>query len=224
MVLSTSDIRPLMAIAVTLGMPVSSLVGDAVAASADVVDNYQRCLPFSTFTAISALAGKTTLLSLVLGLYEVGSGRILLDGVDIHSLEPREVRRAVAYVEQDAPAFWGSFWENVTYGVDGAAPEGVAEVVASLGLDSLVRRLPQGLETSIGDRGSLLSGGERQRVAIARRAAAHSFALCKATSLGGSGGRSQRGGEQIGCVGGCPEVTAAPLRCRGVHRPPESGR
>ena len=112
--------------------------------------------------------GKTTLLSLALGLYDVDGGVVLLNGVPLPEIDEEELRRAVAYVQQDAPLFWGSLRDNLTYGVRDPREDDVVDVVDRLGLAYLVHGLPEGLDTDVGDRGSRLSGGESQRVALAR--------------------------------------------------------
>jgi ABC-type multidrug transport system fused ATPase/permease subunit len=113
-------------------------------------------------------AGKTTVFSLIERFYEPGAGRILLDGTDLRDWPIPELRAAIGYVEQDAPVLSGSLRENLILGAPGATDAEVSEVLRITRLASLVNRLPQGLETAVGHRGTRLSGGERQRVAIAR--------------------------------------------------------
>ncbi|WBO69268.1 ABC transporter ATP-binding protein [Streptomyces camelliae] len=113
-------------------------------------------------------SGKTTVFSLLQRFYDIDSGRILLDGTDITTLSRAEVRRRIAYVEQDTPMLAGTFRENLLYAAPDTTEEEVSRVLRDTLLDSLVARLPQGLDTEIGVRGLALSGGERQRLAIAR--------------------------------------------------------
>jgi ATP-binding cassette subfamily C protein len=113
-------------------------------------------------------AGKTTVFSLIERFYEPGAGRILLDGTDLRDWPIPELRGAIGYVEQDAPVLSGSLRENLILGAPDATDAEVAEVLRITRLTGLVTRLPQGLETAVGHRGTRLSGGERQRVAIAR--------------------------------------------------------
>jgi ATP-binding cassette subfamily C protein len=113
-------------------------------------------------------AGKTTVFSLIERFYEPGAGRILLDGRDLRDWPIPELRTAIGYVEQDAPVLSGSLRENLILGAPGATDAEVGEVLRITRLTSLVTRLPEGLDTAVGHRGTRLSGGERQRVAIAR--------------------------------------------------------
>jgi ATP-binding cassette subfamily C protein len=113
-------------------------------------------------------AGKTTVFSLIERFYEPDAGRVLLDGRDVRDWPIPELRAAIGYVEQDAPVLSGSLRENLLLGAPGAPEEQVAEVLRITRLGGLVGRLPEGLETLVGHRGTRLSGGERQRVAIGR--------------------------------------------------------
>ena len=113
-------------------------------------------------------AGKTTVFSLIERFYEPGAGRILLDGRDLRDWPLPELRAAIGYVEQDAPVLSGSLRENLVLGAPEATETEIAEVLRITRLDGLVARLPAGLETAVGHRGTRLSGGERQRVAIGR--------------------------------------------------------
>ncbi|MCT2590349.1 ABC transporter ATP-binding protein/permease [Streptomyces sp. N2-109] len=113
-------------------------------------------------------AGKTTVFSLTERFYEPTEGFIRLDGRDIRDWHVAELRAAIGYVEQDAPVLSGSLRDNLLLGAPGAPDEQLREVLRTTRLDPLVDRLPQGLGTLVGHRGTKLSGGERQRVAIAR--------------------------------------------------------
>jgi ABC-type multidrug transport system fused ATPase/permease subunit len=113
-------------------------------------------------------AGKTTVFSLIERFYEPGAGRILLDGRELRDWPIPELRAAIGYVEQDAPVLSGSLRENLVIGAPDATDAEISEVLRVTRLVSLVGRLPEGLETAVGHRGTRLSGGERQRVAIAR--------------------------------------------------------
>ncbi|NUP40912.1 MAG: ABC transporter ATP-binding protein [Streptomyces sp.] len=113
-------------------------------------------------------AGKTTVFGLIERFYEVGGGRVLVDGRDVREWPLAELRAAIGYVEQDAPVLSGTLRENLLFAAPDATEEELREVVVRARLESLVAGLPEGLETPVGHRGSKLSGGERQRVAIAR--------------------------------------------------------
>ncbi|RST19408.1 ABC transporter ATP-binding protein [Streptomyces sp. WAC05374] len=113
-------------------------------------------------------AGKTTVFGLVERFYEASGGRVLVDGRDVRDWPLADLRAAIGYVEQDAPVLAGTLRENLVFAAPGATEEEIRDVLVRARLDALVDRLPDGLETLVGHRGSKLSGGERQRVAIAR--------------------------------------------------------
>ncbi|MGW6743870.1 ABC transporter ATP-binding protein [Streptomyces sp. NPDC055025] len=113
-------------------------------------------------------AGKTTVFGLIERFYEASGGRVLVDGRDVREWPLPELRAAIGYVEQDAPVLAGTLRENLVFAAPDASDAEIHEVLVRARLDGLVERLPDGLETLVGHRGSKLSGGERQRVAIAR--------------------------------------------------------
>ncbi|MFD9003549.1 ABC transporter ATP-binding protein [Streptomyces sp. NPDC059582] len=113
-------------------------------------------------------AGKTTVFSLIERFYDPESGVITLDGRDLADWELPLLRSAIGYVEQDAPVLSGSLRDNLLLGAPEADDAALTHVVKTTRLDGLVARLPKGLDTLVGHRGTRLSGGERQRVAIAR--------------------------------------------------------
>jgi ATP-binding cassette subfamily C protein len=118
-------------------------------------------------------AGKTTVFSLIERFYEPQAGRVLLDGTDVRDWPISQLRAAIGYVEQDAPVLSGSLRENLLLGAPDAADAEIAEMLRTTRLTGLVARLPEGLETAVGHRGTRLSGGERQRVAIGRALLRH---------------------------------------------------
>ncbi|MFJ6609090.1 ABC transporter ATP-binding protein [Streptomyces sp. NPDC091289] len=113
-------------------------------------------------------AGKSTVFSLLERFYDHDGGTITVDGRDIRDWPLAELRASLAYVEQDAPVLAGTLRENLLFAAPDAEDKALTEAVARTRLDTLVDRLPEGLETAVGHRGVTLSGGERQRIAIAR--------------------------------------------------------
>lgn len=113
-------------------------------------------------------AGKSTLLLLAPRLYDVDSGRIMLDGRDVRHLRQAELRKAVLLVPQQAVLFEGTLRSNLLYAAPRASAAQIRHVLEALELDELVESLPLGLETPVGGRGHSLSGGQRQRFALAR--------------------------------------------------------
>lgn len=113
-------------------------------------------------------SGKSTINRLILGLYQPSEGNIKIDGVDIHQLDPAEVRKAVGYVPQDATLFYGSLRENITIGMPHVEDHAILQAAELAGLQELVSNHPKGFDMLIGERGESLSGGQRQSVAIAR--------------------------------------------------------
>ena len=113
-------------------------------------------------------SGKTTLVMLIPRLYDVTRGSVLVDGVDVRSVDPASLRREVAVVSDDAFLFSASLRENIAYARPEAGDDAVLAAADRAGLSELVDDLPDGLDTLVGERGLTLSGGQRQRVAIAR--------------------------------------------------------
>jgi ATP-binding cassette subfamily B protein len=112
--------------------------------------------------------GKTTVTNLIARFYDVSAGRVLIDGVDIRTLETGHYRRQIGMVLQDPYLFHGSVMENVRYAHPEASPERVIEAAKAANAHDFIVKLPQGYDTIVGERGQNLSGGERQRVSIAR--------------------------------------------------------
>lgn len=113
-------------------------------------------------------AGKTTICSLLPRFYEIDSGAITIDGVDIRDMTQASLRAQIGIVQQDVFLFGGSIRDNIVYGNLDATDADIAEAVRRAKLDTLVAALPSGLDTVVGERGIKLSGGQKQRVAIAR--------------------------------------------------------
>lgn len=113
-------------------------------------------------------AGKTTLLGLVERFYEPDSGEIRLAGRDLRTISRADCRSQIGYVQQEAPVLRGTLRSNLLYAAPQADPAELDRLLKLTNLTELVARMPDGLETEVGDRGDLLSGGERQRIAIVR--------------------------------------------------------
>ncbi len=113
-------------------------------------------------------AGKTTTFQLLLRFYDPAEGRIVMDGVDIASADPLAVRSRIGLVPQDTVLFAASARENIRYGRPGATDAEVEAAARAAAADEFLRRLPEGYDTFLGERGARLSGGQRQRIAIAR--------------------------------------------------------
>jgi ATP-binding cassette subfamily B protein len=113
-------------------------------------------------------SGKSTLMNLIIGFRRPTGGRILLDGTDMATINYRSFRRFVAVVPQQTVLFTGSVRDNITYGLQHVSEAKLTQALEMSNCADFVRKLPHGLETSIGSRGGKLSGGQRQRIAIAR--------------------------------------------------------
>jgi ATP-binding cassette subfamily B protein len=113
-------------------------------------------------------AGKTTITHLVARLYDVNGGVVRVDGQDVRDVTLQSLEDAVGYVTQDAHMFHDTIRENLKYADRDATDEQIWAALTDAQIANLVRSLPDGLETVVGDRGYRLSGGERQRLAIAR--------------------------------------------------------
>ncbi len=113
-------------------------------------------------------AGKSTTFQLLLRFYDPQAGRILVDGIDIKDLDPRELRRAIAVVQQNAPLFSGAVRDNIRFGDPQADDAAVVAAAEAANAHGFIKDLPHGYDTQLGEDGGNLSGGQRQRIAIAR--------------------------------------------------------
>ncbi|KIF78315.1 ABC transporter [Streptomyces sp. 150FB] len=114
-------------------------------------------------------AGKSTILNLLIGFIRPTEGRILLDGSDMAALDLRTYRRFLSVVPQESILFEGSIRENVTYGLEGGADDtALRRALEAANATEFIDRLPDGIDTVVGQRGARLSGGQKQRLAIAR--------------------------------------------------------
>jgi ATP-binding cassette subfamily B protein len=113
-------------------------------------------------------AGKSTIFHLLLRFYDPAAGAITFDGVRLDAADPQELRSRVALVPQDVAIFGASIKDNICFGRPDASDAEVARAAELAAASEFIRRLPQGFDTLIGERGVTLSGGQRQRLAIAR--------------------------------------------------------
>jgi len=113
-------------------------------------------------------AGKTTIASLIPRFWDVTSGRITLDGVDIRELSFADLRGSVGLVPQEPALFSGSVRDNIAYARPDASEADVLQAARAAHAMEFIERLPDGLKTLVGERGVKLSGGQRQRIALAR--------------------------------------------------------
>lgn len=135
-----------------------------------VFDNFSITIPAGQKLAIvgTSGAGKSTFVNLLMRLFNLTSGKILIDGVDISTISQKNLRESIGFVPQDPALFHRSLMENIRYGRRNATDEEVKNASRLANCDKFIDKLPLGYETYVGERGIKLSGGERQRVAIAR--------------------------------------------------------
>jgi len=127
-------------------------------------------IPAGTITAVvgQSGAGKSTLARLLFRFYDVQSGKILIDGQNIQDVTQASLRKAIGIVPQDTVLFNDTIGYNIAYGDPSASIDEVYEAARAAQIDGFIKRLPDGYDTQVGERGLKLSGGEKQRVAIAR--------------------------------------------------------
>ncbi|MBT6095580.1 MAG: ABC transporter ATP-binding protein [Rhodospirillaceae bacterium] len=113
-------------------------------------------------------SGKSTILKLLLRLYDPGEGAVRIGGFDVRKMDLQTLRAQMAVVSQDTHLFHGTVAENLAFGRPDASVEDMRRAAISANADEFIQRLPQGYDTVIGERGVKLSGGQRQRIAIAR--------------------------------------------------------
>jgi ATP-binding cassette subfamily B protein len=135
-----------------------------------VIKHLSLQIPAGNTIAIvgSTGSGKSTLVKLLLRLYEVRAGSITLDGIDLQNLNLRDLRRCIGLVSQDVFLFHGSVAENIAYGSFEATQSQIITAAKVAEAHEFIQHLPQGYETIVGERGQKLSGGQKQRIAIAR--------------------------------------------------------
>ena len=113
-------------------------------------------------------SGKSTFVNLILRLYDIQSGKILIDGQDIALVTQRSLRGSIALIPQDPSLFYRSLRDNIRYGRPHATDEDVVIAARHAHADKFIEKMPEGYDSLVGERGLTLSGGQRQRVAIAR--------------------------------------------------------
>jgi ATP-binding cassette subfamily B protein len=113
-------------------------------------------------------SGKTSLVGLIARLYDATAGSVLVDGTDVREVDLGSLRSQIAFVADDSFLFTASVAENIAYARPAASREEIEAAARRAQADAFIRRLPDGYETRVGERGLTLSGGQRQRVAIAR--------------------------------------------------------
>jgi ATP-binding cassette subfamily B protein len=113
-------------------------------------------------------SGKTTLTKLLLRFSDIDGGAISIDGQDITHIKQEDLRAHIAYVPQEPALFHRSLAENIAYGKPGADKDEILEAARKAHADEFIQKLPNGYDTTVGERGVKLSGGQRQRIAIAR--------------------------------------------------------
>ncbi len=139
-------------------------------AKREILHDVSFNIPAGTITAVvgQSGAGKSTLARLLFRFYDVQSGKILIDGQNIQNVTQASLRKAIGIVPQDTVLFNDTIGYNIAYGNPSATIEEVQEAARAAQIDGFIKRLPEGYETQVGERGLKLSGGEKQRVAIAR--------------------------------------------------------
>lgn len=135
-----------------------------------VLKNINLTVPYGQTVAIVGGngSGKSTLMNLIPRFYDPQHGRVLIDGQDVRQMNPRRLRRQIAWVTQDSVLFHGTLWENIAYGARSATDEQILAAAKMARIDEYVDQLDNGYHTFVGDDGSKLSAGQRQRVALAR--------------------------------------------------------
>ena len=136
----------------------------------DVLHDVSFVAPVGQLTALvgPSGAGKSTILSLAARLYDPSKGKICLEGIDEREIDNEALRQRIAVVTQEIFLFHTTLRENLLYGAPEATEDELSAAIVAAQLQELVERLPDGLDTVVGERGYRLSGGEKQRVAIAR--------------------------------------------------------
>ncbi|MEG4228232.1 ABC transporter ATP-binding protein [Microcoleus sp. N9_B2] len=159
-------------------LPVSSIKGELVFKNVTfsynqrkpILQYFSLTLPAGKTTAIVGAtgSGKSTLVKLILRLYEVQYGNIYLDGIELNNLNLKDLRRSIGLVSQDVFLFHGTVAENIAYGSFETSNREIVNAAKIAEAHEFIAQLPDGYNTIVGERGQKLSGGQRQRIAIAR--------------------------------------------------------
>ena len=138
--------------------------------SGPALDHIDLHIPAGTTLAVVGHtgSGKSTLVSLVPRLLDPTAGAVLLDGHDLRTLDPAELRRQIGFVPQETFLFSATIADNIAFGVESSTPEQIRRAAEMAGLSGDIEGFPKGYETMVGERGITLSGGQKQRTAIAR--------------------------------------------------------
>jgi ATP-binding cassette subfamily B protein len=113
-------------------------------------------------------SGKTSLVELINRIHDVGSGAVLVDGIDVRQWSMAALRRQVSIIEQDVFLFSRTIAENIAFGRPGATPQAIEEAARAAQAHEFITAFADGYQTVVGERGVTLSGGQRQRIALAR--------------------------------------------------------
>jgi ATP-binding cassette subfamily B protein len=135
-----------------------------------IINNLSLHIPAGETIAIVGAtgAGKSTIIKLLLRFYDVQSGHVCIDGIDIRTLNLTDLRRAIGLVSQDVFLFHGTVRENIAYGTFDASLEHIIHAAKIAEAHDFIMDLADGYDTIVGERGQKLSGGQRQRISIAR--------------------------------------------------------
>ena len=134
------------------------------------LNNINFKIPNNTTLGIVGLtgSGKSTIIKLLLRIYEANKGLITIDNIPINEIKLKDLRKSISLVSQETYLFQGTILENISYGSNGANFKDISEAAKIAEAHNFITRLPDGYKTLVGERGQKLSGGQRQRVALAR--------------------------------------------------------
>ncbi|TXG63202.1 hypothetical protein EZV62_010196 [Acer yangbiense] len=135
-----------------------------------IFSGFSLCIPSGTTAALvgQSGSGKSTVISLIERFYDPHAGEVLIDGINLKEFQLKWIREKIGLVSQEPVLFASSIKENIAYGKDGATTEEIRAAAELANASKFVDKLPQGLDTMVGEHGTQLSGGQKQRIAIAR--------------------------------------------------------